>query len=577
MKDKVEKTTSPTTAVHDRATSHSQHQPAGGLADWIAQSPRMQQQKAMIQAMFGPVAQRKGASAQTSSPTSLPQPLKTGIETLSGLSMENVRVRYNSDVPAQLNALAYAQGNEIHLGPGQERHLPHEAWHVVQQAQGRVSETRQMAGFGVNDEAGLEREANVMGSRAAGIKSPEMTTSQVIPPLASNRVTRSVITNSLSSSRQFVLGAGAESDEETQGAQPNTTLTTKTFKDKKLTPTMVTRYTVNQTTNVGVSVRRDDPTKSIYIKESNVTKAPAKKDFEARDTLQGTKREKMDQYPNAIDRDAWVAAYSADVYDNLENKFKELHLEYNRKPGIPHAEDKIMLSMLNNWDAHKSTKYSVNMSAAPCESCAKNMVSLLTHGKSQFRVKAAKITEDGYKGIEHLKDNNIPTRLWTQEQQQMTRTRAWTTDDRKKRLEDRSKGGASGPRNKPPSDDTKKRYAAVAGKGADDEAKELKFLKEKWPHASERWESWPNKGWRNQNPGTHTLNTESTAPASDSNSTLSGSKQERPPPLEKKRKRSGHVLGDALATSDSNHNRVQSEPEATITSTVVTSPYFRKK
>lgn len=570
MKDKVEKTTSPTTAVHDRATSHSQHQPAGGLADWIAQSPRMQQQKAMIQAMFGPVAQRKGASAQTSSPTSLPQPLKTGIETLSGLSMENVRVRYNSDVPAQLNALAYAQGNEIHLGPGQERHLPHEAWHVVQQAQGRVSETRQMAGFGVNDEAGLEREANVMGSRAAGIKSPEMTTSQVIPPLASNRVTRSVITNSLSSSRQFVLGAGAESDEETQGAQPNTTLTTKTFKDKKLTPAMVTRYTVNQTTNVGVSVRRDDPTKSIYIKESNVTKAPAKKDFEARDTLQGTKREKMDQYPNAIDRDAWVAAYSADVYDNLENKFKELHLEYNRKPGIPHAEDKIMLSMLNNWDAHKSTKYSVNMSAAPCESCAKNMVSLLTHGKSQFRVKAAKITEDGYKGIEHLKDNNIPTRLWTQEQQQMTRTRAgdWTTDDRKKRLGDRSKGGASGPRNKPPSDDTKKRYAAVAGKGADDEAKELKFLKEKWPHASERWESWPNKGWRNQNPGTHTLNTESTAPASGSNSTLSGSKQERPPPLEKKRKRSGHVLGDALATS---------EPKATITSTVVTSPYFRKK
>ena len=30
------------------------------------------------------------------------------------------------------DALAYAQGSDIHLAPGQEQHLPHEAWHVVQ-------------------------------------------------------------------------------------------------------------------------------------------------------------------------------------------------------------------------------------------------------------------------------------------------------------------------------------------------------------------------------------------------------------------------------------------------------------
>jgi hypothetical protein len=70
-----------------------------------------------------------------------------------------------------LNALAYAQGNEIHVGPGQERHLPHEAWHVVQQKQGRVRATRQMiGGVGVNDEAGLESEADGMGAMAIQMK-----------------------------------------------------------------------------------------------------------------------------------------------------------------------------------------------------------------------------------------------------------------------------------------------------------------------------------------------------------------------------------------------------------------------
>lgn len=100
--------------------------------------------------------------------TGLPDGLKSGIESLSGISMDHVRVHYNSAQPAQLNALAYAQGSDIHLAPGQEKHLPHEAWHVVQQAQGRVRPTMQMKdGVPINDDAGLEREADVMGEKAA--------------------------------------------------------------------------------------------------------------------------------------------------------------------------------------------------------------------------------------------------------------------------------------------------------------------------------------------------------------------------------------------------------------------------
>ncbi|MFK2898732.1 DUF4157 domain-containing protein [Dyella jejuensis] len=83
------------------------------------------------------------------------------------MDMSEVAVHRNSSRPAQLNALAYAQGNDIHLGPGQEQHLPHEAWHVVQQRQGRVRPTMQLkAGVDVNDEATLEHEADVMGARA---------------------------------------------------------------------------------------------------------------------------------------------------------------------------------------------------------------------------------------------------------------------------------------------------------------------------------------------------------------------------------------------------------------------------
>lgn len=120
-----------------------------------------------MKAAPGAPAQRSAEPGVRASDTGLPDGLKTGIESLSGLSMDHVRVHYNSSQPAQLNALAYAQGSDIHLGPGQEQHLPHEAWHVVQQAQGRVRPTMQMReGVPVNDDAGLEREADVMGERA---------------------------------------------------------------------------------------------------------------------------------------------------------------------------------------------------------------------------------------------------------------------------------------------------------------------------------------------------------------------------------------------------------------------------
>jgi len=106
--------------------------------------------------------------------TGLPDHLKSGIENLSGHSMDNVKVHYNSSKPAQLQAHAYAQGTDIHIASGQEKHLPHEAWHVVQQKQGRVKPTLQMKGkVNVNDDKSLENEADVMGAKALQTKAKE--------------------------------------------------------------------------------------------------------------------------------------------------------------------------------------------------------------------------------------------------------------------------------------------------------------------------------------------------------------------------------------------------------------------
>jgi Domain of unknown function (DUF4157) len=101
--------------------------------------------------------------SKTPNQTGLPDNLKAGVENLSGYSLDDVKVHYNSPKPAQLQALAYTQGTEIHVAPGQEKHLPHEAWHVVQQMQRRVKPTMQMKGLQINDDEGLEREADVMG------------------------------------------------------------------------------------------------------------------------------------------------------------------------------------------------------------------------------------------------------------------------------------------------------------------------------------------------------------------------------------------------------------------------------
>ena len=141
------------------------------IADNSPRAKQITQLKEIMDASMVPTSIQK-----KSNNTGLPNNLKDGIQNLSGYSMSDVKVHYNSSQPATLQAHAYAQGTEIHIAPGQEKHLPHEAWHVVQQKQGRVKPTKQLKGkTKINDDAGLEKEADLMGAKAIQMKSGQST------------------------------------------------------------------------------------------------------------------------------------------------------------------------------------------------------------------------------------------------------------------------------------------------------------------------------------------------------------------------------------------------------------------
>lgn len=167
---------------HKQSSSESTFQFVDNRPEAIAQrklqemannSPQVKR-AAQLQTMADNHSARQQPIQKKENNTGLPDNLKTGMENLSGMSLDDVKVNRNSDKPAQLQAHAYAQGTDIHLGPGQEKHLPHEAWHVVQQKQGKVKPTMQMKGkVNVNNDAGLENEADVMGAKAIHLGSAD--------------------------------------------------------------------------------------------------------------------------------------------------------------------------------------------------------------------------------------------------------------------------------------------------------------------------------------------------------------------------------------------------------------------
>lgn len=116
--------------------------------------------------------------------TGIPDRLKAVVEHFSGLSLDEVRVHYNSDKPAEIGALAYAEYPNIYIAPGEEKHLAEEVWHIVQQMKGEAkANTTFKGGKKGNNEDKLEKEAQEKGDKLeqTTIPSKEQDTSPVEP------------------------------------------------------------------------------------------------------------------------------------------------------------------------------------------------------------------------------------------------------------------------------------------------------------------------------------------------------------------------------------------------------------
>lgn len=165
--------------------------------------------KAQLKKKDGTGEASQEAKQKKENSTGLPDKLKSSIEQASGMDMSHVKVHYNSAKPVELGAFAYTQGSDIYIGPGQEKHLSHEAWHVVQQQQGRVKSTMQMkGGVDINDDAGLEKEADVMGAK---LRTESI---QKKSPVATKKESKNAV-------KQFQLNEAAEKELNTAIGQKN--------------------------------------------------------------------------------------------------------------------------------------------------------------------------------------------------------------------------------------------------------------------------------------------------------------------------------------------------------------------
>ena len=116
--------------------------------------------------------------------TGMPDEVRSKMENSFGADFSSVNIHRNSDQASNIGALAYTQGNDVHFAPGQynpgstkgQELLGHELTHVVQQRQGKVRpDAEQKKGMNINSDSALEKEADVMGEKAAQGKMADVT------------------------------------------------------------------------------------------------------------------------------------------------------------------------------------------------------------------------------------------------------------------------------------------------------------------------------------------------------------------------------------------------------------------
>ena len=132
------------------------------------------------------------SSGNVPNPTGIPDPIKAGAEHLSGISLDNVRVHYNSSKPSLYNALGIAIDDEVHLAAGQEHLLPHELYHIIQQAEGRVEQTNTINKLPINDNPALEKEAIAQGKKIEALSKQDLLRMPQSTPKDANLSTKGI-------------------------------------------------------------------------------------------------------------------------------------------------------------------------------------------------------------------------------------------------------------------------------------------------------------------------------------------------------------------------------------------------
>jgi hypothetical protein len=154
----------------------------GGTAQLLKPEEETKQAKMPAQAAGKLEDEKVGQSKavqRKAGPNSLPDPVRGKMERAMNADFSNVAIHQNSAQAGRIGALAYTQGSNVHFAQGKfdpgshagQQLIGHELAHVVQQRQGRVAATGEIGGMALNDDAGLEQEADRMGQKAASISS----------------------------------------------------------------------------------------------------------------------------------------------------------------------------------------------------------------------------------------------------------------------------------------------------------------------------------------------------------------------------------------------------------------------
>ncbi len=132
------------------------------------------------------IGKKKDQKPETNTANHLPEELQAKMENSFGQDFSGVHIHTDSPSAENINAKAYTQGKDVHFAPGEynpsskegQELIGHELTHVVQQGQGKVGPGELHGkGMEINQDSGLEKEADEMGALAAAGKKAERVSS----------------------------------------------------------------------------------------------------------------------------------------------------------------------------------------------------------------------------------------------------------------------------------------------------------------------------------------------------------------------------------------------------------------